>query len=279
MRKSKGVTLISVVTTVLVLIILAAVTAVTSMDAYNQMRFETFKEKLEEVQKKVNEISSDYGVYLKKNSGDTYANYFASKFNGSWPQYFSQVYTNSKFANVLASNSTLANNASSSTTLFYFKESDVETFLGLKGIDDIIVDFSTRTVYSVKGCKDPNDSSIIYYTPSDYDESTVVGSTTSDSNVKSSLIDATLTATSTKKTSGTTTMYQIKLVVSNRGSGIKYPINAVYYSTDNTNWVKVSNPTINDDTVSFILYTSKKYYFKVVDSKDSSSKIAELTVQ
>jgi Tfp pilus assembly protein PilE len=278
MRKSKGVTLISVVTTVLILIILAAITAVTSMDAYNQMKFETFKEKLEEVQKKVNEISSDYGVYLKKNSGGTYANYFASKFEGSYPQYFSQVYNNSKFDKVKEAKSILANDVLSST-LFYFQESDVEKYLGLKGIEDIIVDFSTRTVYSVKGCKDPNDSNKIYYTLSDYKESTVVDSTTSDSNVKSSLIDATLTATSTKKTSGTTTMYQIKLVVSNRGSGIKYPIEKVYYSTDNTNWVKVSNPTINDDTVSFILYTSKKYYFKVVDSKDSSSKVAELTVQ
>jgi Tfp pilus assembly protein PilE len=257
MSNSKGVTLISIVVTITVLIILASITAVASKDAYTQMKFEKFKAKLEEVQKKVDEISTDYGVYLK-NTTDTkpsYANYFISKF-GTSPSIFSNV-SNDDFSNYIRS-------ITPSDTTFYFHEDDVKKYLGLKGIDDIIVDFSTRTVYSVKGCKDPDDEDKIYYTSSQYGKDQVV--TTNNTSTLNKV-----TATQSKAIIDGTTMYQITLdvIYSSTSGDTNYPITKVYYSKDSGNtWTKVSNANINNDDyeITFVLYDEGTYQFKVEDS-------------
>jgi Tfp pilus assembly protein PilE len=275
MRNQKGVTLISLIATIIVMIILAAITTVTSMNTYNEMKLESFKAELEEVQKKVNEIAADYEIYSKKNGEETsYSNYFSYKFNGSSPALLSENSSNLTKArtNVLNVHNEIDD---SSNTVFYFTEADIQKFLNLKGIDDIIVDFSIRQVYSVEGCKDPENSSTIYYTPSDYGENTVIY----EAEVSSSL--SSLDATSTLKTVVDTKMAQITLTInrSTESNTKDYPISKVYYSKDSgSSWIEVTNFTISGNYIKFVLYEEGTYSFKVTDSSGAFVTTSETEV-
>ncbi|MCI8309185.1 MAG: hypothetical protein HFJ45_03035 [Clostridia bacterium] len=268
MKNDKGVTLVFLVTTIIIMFIIAAVTGIASMRTYYDMQFETFKAKLEEVQKKVNEISEDYGLYTKTNNSASYADYFKSKFSGSAPDLLKNNLA--KVTDVLNSNSTLNTNKESDFVL-YFTENDVKKYLGLKGIDEIIIDFSTREVYSVNGCKDPENRDIIYYCSRDYNENTNVSEYKDINNSTLSAEQTTLLTTKVKKVVGSTTMYQITLEVQNRPiDGTYYPLSKAFYSTDKgTTWIEVDSAKILGDKVEFVLYEAGIYQFKLVDSSNS----------
>ena len=89
MRSSKGITLISLISSVILILILAATTIVTSTNAYNQMKFEGAKAEIEEVQKIVDEIATDYQTYKNEPDDDvekTYTTYFKDRYGVEKPE-------------------------------------------------------------------------------------------------------------------------------------------------------------------------------------------------
>jgi Tfp pilus assembly protein PilE len=267
MKKDDGITLISLVTTVILIIILASMTTVASMGSYKEIKLENFKAQLEEVQKKVNEISADYGLYktdssvIKKYAGSTsapsYTTYFSDKFGGTPSKY---VATDTKFSNLKTACTSLAEN----DYTFYFSEDsgDIEKYLGLTGIStDIVIDFSTRTVYSVTGCADPEDSSKLYYTASQYGADTVIDSSNAGSNLSS------FTGSKSEAAVGTTTMTTVTVLLSRETTGTSYLIENVYYrQNDSSSWIKVDFSQ-SGDTIKFVVKNAKENVnqVKIVD--------------
>ena len=207
MKSNKGITLISLIASLLLVIILAAATITTSMNAYNQMKFEGAKAELEEIQKLIDEIAADYQSYLKeKGTTKTYAEYFTDRYNAS--NFSSKLLSAHKadVKNLMAYSTDVENAANnSSPTAFYFTADDLVKYFDLKGIDSVVVDFSTRTVYSVDGIKDSNDSTKIYYTPADWNSKVVVTTTGAASTT------STITASKVSKSGNT---YDIQIILS-----------------------------------------------------------------
>jgi len=215
MRNNKGITLISLVSTVLLVIILAAITALTSMDSYNQMKFETFKARMEELQRKTDEVSADYQKYIKDKTvaeaSKNYKAYFASKY-GESPIALADVTDTTKYSSLFTKES--IDKDLHSGEVFTFESADVVKYLGLKGIEStVVIDFATRKVYSVEGQKDPDDNEKIYYTSSEWNGNQVI---TRADTAESSLTEANLAGTKANKTVGSTTMYEITLTISGR---------------------------------------------------------------
>lgn len=174
MKNNKGITLISLVSSILLLFILAATTVTTSMNAYKQMKFEGAKAELEEVQKLVDEIASDYQTYLSEKGNTTlgYSDYFNDRYKESSSD-GKTIFEAMKLKNNLEKlegglQSAYPDIGQDSEFAFYFTENDLTKYFGLKGIEEVIVNFSTRKVYSVKGIKDSNDTTKVYYTPEDW---------------------------------------------------------------------------------------------------------------
>ena len=269
MKNNKGITLISLGVTIVLIFLLATIVITTSIQSLRRMSLENFKYELEEVQRKVDEVVSDYAIYRKTNSSATYENYFTNKF-GTSP---SLLKNNEEKAEAVILANPILNTNKESDLVFYFTEKDVKQYLGLKGIKDIIVDFSTRYVYSVKGCKDPDNENKIYYSAKDYGESLVV---TESSKITSSLSGdstVTLTASGTNNLVGNTKIYDMKLTIGNRNpNGTDYPITKVYYSKESeaeeigNTWVEIKDIKVDNDIVDFVLYDEGTYQFKVVDS-------------
>lgn len=182
MRSNKGITLISLISSLLLLLILAATTIATSMNAYNQMKFEGEKAELEEVQKLVDEIAADYQTYLNEQGiAKEYIDYFRDRYNAT-------DFSDKLLSNHLTDVKTLSDKyvviqnsiSNSSKTAFYFTTDDLVKYFNLKGIGSVVVDFSTRSVYSVEGIKDSDDKTKIYYTPSDWGANSVIQSANSE---------------------------------------------------------------------------------------------------
>ena len=84
MENNKGITLITLVTSIILLIIIASITILTNIDAFNYMRFEGEKTEIEQMEKLVDEIASDYQTYLiEENTSKKYEDYFNSRYNTS----------------------------------------------------------------------------------------------------------------------------------------------------------------------------------------------------
>lgn len=263
MRNQNGVTLISLGVTIIILIVLASITVITSVQSYKEMRFQTFKSQLEEIQIKVDEICEDYKIFKKEVGADTtYSEYFLAKFN-SVPTLFDKSDT-TKVADLLTEHDEFIDHTG---FVFYFNQDEVNKYLGLKGIDkEILVDFSTRYVYSVNGCKDPDsENGEIYYTAIDFDNNKVI--ITNQDDMKSNL--GVLDVTSTPKQIGTTTMLQIDLTWTTNDSGTSYPITKVYYNKEDEGtdvWIEVTDFKYENEKISFILYEAGVYKFKIEDT-------------
>ena len=52
MRSSRGITMLSLIATILIMIIITSITIFTTIQSYDQMKFETFKAELQEIQRK-----------------------------------------------------------------------------------------------------------------------------------------------------------------------------------------------------------------------------------
>ena len=170
MKNNKGITLLSLIIAFLLVAILTAITVATSMNAYNQMKFEGAKAELEEVNKLVDGIAADYQTYLKEirgtDRGTSYRDYFVERYNTSFEDKLLKYHQD--YADKLLANHWEIDVMSDTT--FYFTSNDLAKFFGLRGIGSVVVDFSTRTVYSVFGIRDPKDKNNYYYTSSDWGE-------------------------------------------------------------------------------------------------------------
>ncbi len=169
MGNQKGITMVSLVITIIIMLIIASITIVSSIKAYNMMRYETFQAELEEVQSAVNELCETYSVEKSLNSDLTYSTFFENKF-GNVPKLVSESISENGVQELVSSYSALSVN---SQYTYYFNTEDIKTYLGLEvSLNSIIVDFSTRYVYSVEGCVNPSNDDVIYHTLSEMDGET-----------------------------------------------------------------------------------------------------------
>lgn len=260
MKNQNGITMVMLVTIVIVLIILASITVVSSIQSYREMKFNTFKSTLKEIQGKVDEICEDY-----KLQEGTYTEYF-TKVYGSSPSLIESVNTE-KVNNI---KTTYAEYISGHDGyVFYFNSEDIKKYLDLSGIEDeFVIDFSTRYVFSVNGCKNPDDTSEYYHFAIEYGANIIQEDKTSK---KSSLNS--VTAAGEVKQVGNTYMLPVTLNVSYGTEGTKYPVEKVYYSKDNgATWIGVKDYKENSEgyenrvDIEFVLYDVGTYMFKVEDS-------------
>ena len=138
MKNNKGITLISLISSIILILILASVTIVASTNAYNQMKFEGAKSELEQMQKKVDEIATDYQTYLKEKSSVTeneYTHFFADRYgNGSTDV---GVFDKMLIKNHESEAKTIIDKyslASENNQIFYFSKDDLNKYFDLKGI-------------------------------------------------------------------------------------------------------------------------------------------------
>jgi len=122
MKSSKGITLTSLAITIVLTLILATIVIKTSIHSLKTMQLENFKSKIEEVQRKVDEISSSYDNYKKVNVDASYKEYFESKF-GSSPGFLKD---NEGLAKELLETKENLNNNKESELIFYFKENRIK---------------------------------------------------------------------------------------------------------------------------------------------------------
>ncbi len=173
MRNNKGVTLVALLATIMIMIILGALTIPASIRAYKQMKFESSKAEIEEMQAKVDEISRDYETYLVETKDEinksTYKEYFQDRYDA----YFDTIKEMGEKSEKLKSLIEKYPNLETSDNAFYFTTMNINKYFNLKGINDVVVDFNTRTVYSANGIKDPITYET-YYELSELEESSKV---------------------------------------------------------------------------------------------------------
>ena len=268
MGSNKGITLISLISSLVLMIILTSITIVTSVNGYNQMKFEGAKAEIEQIQKLVDEIATDYQTYLKEKDNTTetgYVNYFKNRYNAT--DFDSKLLTShlEEAKAVVEKYPALKNDTSQ--MMFYFTSDDIVKYFDLKGINSVVVDFSTRTVYSVNGIKDPDDKTKIYYTPSEWGgKVTVDYSPASSSNIN---VDVTQIAKSEDS-------FDIELTVNKKIkiSEIYSYKDGKYTKVNNFRVIEVKEPTSATDfgsiKVRFTITGSGNYKFKVVDELKNS---------
>ena len=188
MRNEKGITLISLVASIMLIFIIAGITITTSVNSFNQMKFNSAKAEIDEVQKLVDEIASDYDTYAIEIKGDastgTYQSYFKERYNADFVVLKNMTNRSSELEALMEAYP----NLSTSDSAFLFTTQDLNKYFNLKGINDVVVDFTTRTVYSVKGIKDP-DNGKIYHQQAEWDNDPKVDYTTRPNNKKFSVIE------------------------------------------------------------------------------------------
>lgn len=272
MRKQNGITLIFLTVTVVILLILAGITITSSIDMYKKMKYENYIAQLEELQGAVDKMCEKYKSEGYTSYSDLVEGFFIEKYS-KIPGTLS-IATNKENAQTIIDEYFSGNSDFHSGYVFYFYSTQIEEFFNIHGIDfDIVVDFSTRYVYSVNGCSTYDDTKTIY-SLIDLDSSNIIQQNTTNTASNSSGI----TFTQTKLQSDTTYMYKITLVLNYTDSEGNYNINNAYYSTDGgEKWVNVSylgDCEYTDNSVSFYIYDSGTYYFKI---EDTSGKVISNT--
>ena len=266
MKTNKGVTLISLIIALFLIVMLTSITVSASVNAYKQMKFDAAKSELEEVKRIVDEIAADYQTYLKEirgtDKGTTYKDYFAERYNDN--SFDDKLLVNhEENASALLSNHSEINVASATT--FYFSSNDLAKYFGLKGVSSVVVDFSTRTVYSANGIRKPKNKFVAYFTPGDW------GADTTVTNVQGGNAGSVVVA---EKVAQYGTTYDIKLIVSPK---LNVPIKEVYLYKNNK-YIKLDSFRDVSDTNQNILRitldknegVSQTYRFMVVDELNNA---------
>lgn len=265
MKKQEGITLIFLTVTIVILLILAGIVITSSIDMYKKMRYENYIAQLEELQGAVDKMCEKYKTEGYASYSDPSEGFFIKRYN-KIPGTLS-VANNKSNAQTIIDKYFSGNSDFHSGYVFYFYSTQIEEFFNIHGIDfDIVVDFSTRYVYSVDGCGDYDNSEIVY-SLIDLESSNILQQSVSNITSNSSGI----TFTQTLLQSDTTDMYKITLVLNyTDGEEGKYNINKAYYSIDGgEKWVDVSylgDCEYTENSVSFYIYDSGTYYFKIEDT-------------
>lgn len=151
MMNNKGITLVSLTITILLLIILAGTITYSGINVYKNMLVENFISETKLVQEKVNLICDKYKV-----SGKATLNEYLESVG------IKTDATNIDKAGTLNNKvSELIANGGGKENYLYFDKDALEGILGIKKLDqEILINFSTREVISLKGIKVDNQ---IYY--------------------------------------------------------------------------------------------------------------------
>lgn len=275
MKNQNAITLISLVITIIVLFIITSITVISSIENYKQMRFETARVQLEEVQKKVDEICSDYNSYKNELENQNYSEYFKEKYGIEYNYdrdniLFSDTIDSKDIENIekiLEKYSVLKDHIGK---VFYFNNNEIIKIFGLIGINsNIIVDFSTRSVYYINGIIDSSDTDIIYFTQIEYEE---------DSKIEyvektEKCIESITLEDINKYKVGNTDMVEIKIRVSSDSNDDDLISKGFYDNSgygQNVNWIRLKDFDYykNEDDIyilKFVIYDSNIAQVKVVD--------------
>ena len=260
MKSNKGITLISLISSVILLLIIASVTIVTSVSAYNQMKFESAKAEIEEMQKLVDEIATDYQTYLNEQSNPDpgYVEYFKARYNAD----FNSKLLSQHMSEVSDLVSKFTSLATPSNIMFFFSKDDIVKYFDLKGINDVVVDFSTRTVYSVEGIKDPDDKNIKYYTQADW------GADPKVTYNPSSSAEATVTV---EQVNTANSIYNFKITINKKLKTVSevyaIKVDGADETTNKIENFQIDNSTSGTNTSVLVTVTGGgTYYFRVLDS-------------
>lgn len=264
MKNNKGITLISLLSSVVLILILASITVVTSTNAYKQMKFEGAKAEIEEMQKLVDEIATDYQTYLSEQNSTTkdYKDYFKDRYGSGSTDFSGKLLsdsTNKNKASTLISKVNDSALTTPGTTVFYFSKDDINKYFDLKGINDVVVDFSTRTVYSVNGIQDPDDKTKVYYQASEWNDDKKVNST-SNSN--------TITVTASKAGNNGTN-FDVQITLNGKINKVSEVYGGIgkYSKIDN---FRVISSTATQTVIKVSVSGAGSYQFKVVDELNNS---------
>lgn len=254
MRNNKGITLISLVTVVILMGILATVTISVSINSYNNIKYESAVAELEELQGIVDEITSDYQVYLKESKATkTYVEYFEDRYGVS--NFSSKLVSNNLevVADLIVKYPSL-NSVPDKT--FYFTKADIKNYFGLKGIDDVVIDFSKRVIYFIDGIEDPDNEEDVYFKSTEFGIKTVVSENSVSNTTRNILAN---------KIGNSGNYYDVELTI----TPVINNISTIYVcsnnkSVKNENFRDVSIDS-NSTKIRLTVEGSGTYTFKIVD--------------
>lgn len=285
MKNGKGVTLIALVTSIIIMFIIAGVASYSGIEAYKNMRVQNFIAKMKVIQEKVDFVCDNYKDWEKygideNNDGIPDYNindYIKDIFKSSIKVVDSNIENYAELESIITEIDTHFETSWTDsdkviTNYFYFTSNDLEAQLGLKNFDmDVIINFATRNVISEKGIETIEGEKRYrqYDLPGGQKLNTgknpeLVG------NIQPKVIE---NYGLTKK---------VQLTLDDNGELITSTVREVYYGTsqDNSinsieNWhdaTKLSEYIYDEinKNVSFILDTSGKYFFKIVDSTNKT---------
>lgn len=284
MRNQNGITLITLLISIILLMIIATITVFNSVELYEQMRYETFKAQLKEMQAAVDKVCEKYKTKGYTSYKDNVSGFFKVEY-GSSPLTLSEA-SNINEVKKMVQKYFGANSDEHSGFVYYFTEDEIDDYFGIEGIEyNMIVDFSTRYVYAPKGCKDPITEDV-HYSILDYDPDFVIQADAT----KASSNSTGMTFSTQEVTTGDTKMQKVTLHLKyGNTENTDYNIKKAYYSTDGgTSWNEVDilgDCKYTENSVSFYIYKSGTYMFKIEDTSGTvittvqgTENVAEITV-
>ena len=265
MRNQSGITLVALIVTVIILIIIATITVYNSIDMNKSMEYENYIAQLEELQSAVDKICEKYKTGGFVSYSDAENGYFIKKCN-KIPGTLA-IAENKYKAEIIIDEYFQGNSDFHEGFVFYFAANEIEDFFNINGISfDVIVDFSTRYVYSVEGMEAPFKNGDKIYSLIDFKSTNILQK--DEALAESSATGITFTQKYLQ--SGETEMYEITLVLNYGIEGSKYNIKKAYYSNNNgEKWLEVDylgDCKYTENTVTFYIYNPGTYLFKIEDT-------------
>lgn len=269
MRNQNGVTLMALAVTILVMVLLAGVTIGGSLTALKQIRYEAALTELQEIGRTVNEVCEDYGLAkdVSNNSNYSYSVYFTEKY-GSSPALVGDATNKAGVTNLVSIYASLSTN---SQYTFYFDANDIKNYLGLEvyNINAVLIDFSTKYVYSVDGIKDPG-GEYIYYNLAEMSSGKNVSEKAESVASSTFGVNAIDENSATLQNVGDTKLLKVRLEMVRGASGRNYPIEKAYYSLNGgTSFTEVDylgDCKYGEDYVEFVIYEPGEYTFMLKDT-------------
>ena len=160
MKNQKGITLITLILTVIIILLLASIGVYTGVEAYKTMKVQKFMAQMRVVQERINVICEDWKNWEKYND-DTTAD--PNNFNlyieetlispGGQKARKANATSQPEFNEIISGGATSLTGADKTiTNYYYFSSEDLESFLGLKGLDiEVIINFASRNFVEKTG--------------------------------------------------------------------------------------------------------------------------------
>ena len=153
MKKNKGVTLISLVITVIILFILSSISIQVSTGVYNVIKVQNYIAKMKVIQSGVDNFVQEYS----ENVDTVLASKGFSKLEADDENFQDFIEDNEidvEYLNIDTTDSWNNEIDSNPENYYYFSAKNLEECFGLKAQNlDVIINFKTRNVISIKGVK------------------------------------------------------------------------------------------------------------------------------